>query len=71
MSERPPDSRDNLRRRHDVTAALRTLRFAVEALQQGYRFDDEAGPAKLVALEKAVAALEREAPTLLANLSTP
>ena len=48
------------KRSHDVTSALRTLRFALEALQAGYRFDDEMGPAKIQSMEKAITALERE-----------
>jgi hypothetical protein len=52
------------KRSHDVTSALRTLRFALEALQDGYRFDDEMGPAKIQSMEKAINALERESELL-------
>lgn len=48
------------KRAHDVTAGLRTLSFAVESLRDGYRFDDNLADAKIVAMEKAVANLERE-----------
>jgi hypothetical protein len=51
-------------RGHDVTAALRTLRFALEALQSGYRFEDDKAQAKLETLSKALGVLEAEAPLL-------
>jgi hypothetical protein len=48
------------KRAHDVTSALRTLRFALEALQSGYRFDDDLGSRKIESIEKALRTLERE-----------
>lgn len=48
------------RRRHDLKAALRTLSLLVKALENGYKFDDETAPAKVLAIAKAQALLERE-----------
>lgn len=48
------------KRAHDVTAGLRTLRFAVDSLKEGYRFDDNMAAAKIKAMEKAIEHLERE-----------
>ncbi len=56
------------KRRHDVQGALRTLTMATEALADGYKFDDESGPAKIAAMAKAVQVLERELPTFLNGL---
>jgi len=53
------------KRRHDIKAALRTLGFALNALEGGYRFDDEAARAKLDAIGKALQVLEKESGTLL------
>lgn len=52
------------KKHHDLVGSLRTLRFAVEALRRGYRFDDESGEAKITAMEKAVLFLERESSLL-------
>ncbi len=49
------------KRSHDVTGALRSLRFALEALQDGYKFDDEMREAKLASVSRALANLEKEA----------
>jgi len=49
------------KRRHDLTAALRTLGFTVKALQTGYTFQDDIAAAKIEAIAKAVQILEREA----------
>ncbi len=48
------------RRSHDITGALRALRFALEALQSGYKFDDEKRDAKLASMDRALATLEKE-----------
>ena len=48
------------KRRHDVKAALRTLGFTVKALESGYHFQDDKAAAKIDAIAKAVAILERE-----------
>lgn len=48
------------RRRHDLKAALRTLSLLVKALENGYKFDDETASAKVLAIAKAQALLERE-----------
>lgn len=48
------------KRSHDVTAGLRTLRFAIDSLKEGYRFDDNMAAAKIKAMEKAIEHLERE-----------
>jgi hypothetical protein len=60
MKTEPEDSAKQNRRRHDIAAALRTLSLTVEALKDGYQFDDELSDAKIRAIEKAVSALERE-----------
>jgi hypothetical protein len=49
------------KRRHDLTAALRTLGFTVKALQTGYTFQDDVAAAKIDAIAKAVQIVEREA----------
>jgi len=49
------------KRRHDLSAALRTLGFTVKALQTGYTFQDDIAAAKIEAIAKAVQILEREA----------
>lgn len=57
------------KRRHDIQAALRTLGFTVKALETGYRFDDDKAKAKVDAIAKAVAVLEREGELLLKVLT--
>ena len=52
------------KRAHDVTAGLRTLRFAIDSLKEGYRFDDAIAPAKIGAMEKAITHLEKESALL-------
>lgn len=46
------------RERHDLLGALRTIRFALEAIQAGERFDGADGPEQLQALQEAVARIE-------------
>lgn len=46
------------RQRHDLKGAVRTVRFAVEALRRGERFDGDDGPEQLEALEKALGTIE-------------
>lgn len=58
------------KRQHDVKAALRTLSFATKAIESGYRFDDEMAKAKIEAMGKAVALLDRESALLLRVLFT-
>lgn len=58
------------KRRHDLKAALRTLGFAVQALEAGYRFDDTKAAAKIEAIAKAVQVLERESEFLTKVLTT-
>ena len=48
------------RRQHDIKGALRTLRFACDGLNHGYRFDDNMAAAKIAAIVKAVSILESE-----------
>ena len=48
------------KRVHDVVSSTRTLRFVLEALQSGYKFDDAQRDAKLASLERAVTTMERE-----------
>ena len=55
------------KKQHDVTSALRSLRFAVEALQKGYRFNDDMAAMKIASMDKAITNLEKEA-TLLEEL---
>ena len=59
------------KRRHDMIGAVRTLNFVRAALQDGYRFDDDKGPAKLKALDTATAALEENTPLLTDLLAPP
>ena len=56
------------KRRHDIKAALRTLGFTVKALEGGYAFQDDKAAAKIEAIAKAVAVLEREGQTLVSIL---
>ena len=44
--------------RHDLKGALRVVRFAVQALQGGERFDGADGEEQLASLEKAVTVIE-------------
>lgn len=49
---------------HDVISGVRSLKFAVEAIQKGYRFDDQMAQAKIASMERAIQNLEKEAPLL-------
>jgi hypothetical protein len=64
VSQDAEDKKVLAKRYHDVTAGLRTMRFALEALRAGYKFDDEGREAKLKSLERAIVAIEKEAPLL-------
>ena len=46
------------RRRHDLQGAVRTVRFAIEALGAGERFEGADGREQLAALEKAIETIE-------------
>ncbi len=46
------------RERHDLQGALRTLRFAIDAIQAGERFEGPDGAEQLAALQQAVARVE-------------
>jgi hypothetical protein len=46
------------RKRHDLQGAVRTVRFAIEALGAGERFEGDDGREQLAALEKAVETIE-------------
>ncbi len=71
MAPSGPDERRALsKRRHDLKAALRTLGFTVKALESGYTFQDDKAAAKIDAISKAVAVLEKEADILANILST-
>ena len=59
------------KRRHDLVGAVRTLNFVQTALENGYRFDDEKGPAKLKAFATALTALEENLPLLTELLAAP
>lgn len=48
------------RRVHDGRGSIRTLRLAIEAIQEGYRFDDDMAEAKLQAMSRAVDHLATE-----------
>ena len=50
------------KRRHDVKGAVRTLNFAIDAIRNGYRFDDERSEAKIDAITKAIKVLQRQTP---------
>ena len=45
--------------------AVDTIRYAVDDIAQGYRFDDELASEKLAALRQALSALESEVPLLV------
>lgn len=60
--------RARAKRRHDLKGAVRTLGYAVQSIQAGYKFDDERAAQKIAAIAKAVQVLEREA-ELLAKLA--
>lgn len=60
--------RAQAKRAHDVTSALRTLRFLTENLEAGYRFDDAAAAGKIAAVRRAVAVLERESLEWIAHI---
>lgn len=61
---------DPNRRRHDIVGALRSLRFLADALDRGYRFDDEAADEKIRRIREAVAVLEREEKILIDALES-
>jgi hypothetical protein len=46
------------RERHDLKNAVQVVRFAVEALREGDRFDGEDGREQLLALDAAVSRIE-------------
>lgn len=50
---------------HDINAALRTMQFCTEALQNGYKFDDDMAAAKVDAMARASATLKQETEILL------
>ena len=56
--------KDIAKRSHDITAGLRTIRFAIDSIRDGYRFEDNLAAAKISAMEKAIANLEREVKVL-------
>lgn len=45
--------------RHDLRGAVRVLRFAVDAIKSGERFDDADGAEQIRSLEEAVSTIER------------
>jgi hypothetical protein len=61
--------RVGVKRRHDVKGALRTLEYALDALQRGESLapteGTPAGASKIDAVARAVAILKRECPELL------
>lgn len=61
----PNDQDQNLaKRRHDLSNAVRVLRYALESIQEGYKFDDDKAQAKIASLDRAISCLEREMPEL-------
>ena len=73
LVRRPSDSGSRLRlskRMHDITSAVRSLRFMHDSLKDGYRFDDETAQDKITYIGRSVAVLEREA-ELLKSLLEP
>lgn len=48
------------KRRHDLLGAIRTLKYTLEGLRKGYRYDDANAEAKIEALAKAIGIIERE-----------
>ena len=57
------------KRRHDVMAAMRTLNFTVEALSEGYKFDDGMAHAKTLAIARAVKLIQGEMDWLMGLIS--
>jgi hypothetical protein len=49
---------------HDITSSLRALTFAVESIEEGYRFDDDLAEAKIASMKKAVSQLQKEFPLI-------
>lgn len=45
-------------RRHNIDSALRTMTYAVQGLQNGYRFDDERADGKIENMAEAVEILQ-------------
>lgn len=58
------------KRRHDIKAAIRTLGFMITAVKSGYTFNDDKAAAKIEAIEKAVACLNRESEILVQVLAS-
>ena len=59
------------KRVHDIRGALRTLSLAVDSIKEGYKFSDNMAEAKIAAMLKAVAILDRESKSSVALLSRP
>ncbi len=59
-AQEPLAAKARSKRRHDLAGALRTLRFTLEGLQRGYRYDDKDAVAKIEALAKALVVIEKE-----------
>lgn len=65
------ESRQKIAKRmHDITSAVRSLRFMHDSLKEGYRFDDESAGDKITYIGRSVAVLEREE-RLLRSLLEP
>lgn len=57
------DAKDRLgKRAHDLISAVRVVRFAVEALEAGQKFDGKDGESKIKSIARAASTLEKELP---------
>lgn len=60
---------ESLKKQHDFSNALRTVRLVLEELEAGYRFDDADAEENLCAFRNAVVCLERTSPVAQPNES--
>lgn len=65
---------DDLNKRkmvHDLEDALYTFTRAVREIEQGYRFDDSMGQAKIKSISKALTVLENGVRNYIKTLQSP
>ncbi len=54
------DDMELRKRLHDASASMRTIKLCINGIENGYKFDDDAAPAKLKALTQACDRLTEE-----------
>ncbi len=69
-SDSPEAEQARSKARHDLVGALRTLSMAKDSFENGYKFDDDLAEAKIAAIGRATAALEKNISPLLELLDS-